>query len=193
MVVEGGSVILWIIVGPVLGSYLLTGAIFWYARRRSPTVIARRLARGRRVSIAVRDDRPAWNPSKPLGPGQGLRQAGTAIYSLDAAGLVHLDFVPLPSASSAGQGSLHVTGPMPDREGSPPAGASRAWWALALPPTALACGVVAGYTFSAGSGTSRLGSAVLWGVLLFLGAWITLHVLVIVRGARRPRQDQQPQ
>jgi len=184
---DGGSAILWIMAGSVLGSYLLVGGMFWYVRRRSHIGIAKRLARGQRVSISVRGDRPAWGRSKPLGAGQGVRQVGTAMYWLDEAGLVHLDFVPLLPKASDAHGSLHLSGPMPEDVGSGLTRSARAWWALGLPPAALICGLIAGYVLSAGSGASRLGTALLWGVLLFLGVWIPVHVLVLVRGARRPR------
>lgn len=100
----------------VLGGGICVG-VFWWAFRRaqrtySKAVVQQLKATGQPVVIRVSDRRGTWNPAKREVSGR-LFANGRAVYRLDGAEVVHLEFYP-----DAG-GEKHYEGPVPAWHDSP--------------------------------------------------------------------------
>jgi hypothetical protein len=117
-----------------------------------------------------------WNPTpgpgryKLIGPGTPIMGPGTAVYSLDEAGRVHLAFTP------KGGHEQHFSGPMPQATHHPSlwhATHGLARWLLVVDVALLICGAVTGFVLSSGTLVNRLGGA---GIGFFIGMVATVAV-----------------
>jgi len=130
------------------------GCVIWWAMRRARSTyskaIVRRLKRtGQQVAINVSNCRGTWNPARKEVAGR-LFANGCAVYSLDAAGTVHLEFHPVAG------GQQHYEGPIPAWHDAPEGRrrqrlVRRVWVAYVA---WLLAGFVVGYLLAYGSGAS---------------------------------------
>ena len=86
------------VVTAIIGS-VIYGCVVWWALRRARRTYSRAIVRqlkrtGHQVEIKVSDRRGTWNPAMKGVAGR-LFANGRAVYSLDASGVVHLEFHPV--------------------------------------------------------------------------------------------------
>jgi hypothetical protein len=173
----------------VVGGFLY-GGFFWWALRRARRTYSRAIVHqlkttGRPVVIGVSDRRGAWNPARKEAAGR-LFANGTAEYTLDYAGTVHLRFSP------AGGTDQHYEGPIPAWHDSPQGRQRqrlirRVWVAYVA---WLLVGFGVGLALAAGSTARRIGFGVgglFLAMLLVSLATTALRVTLAVRTAFRER------
>lgn len=160
------AVILSAIIISLLGWFLTGSPLAGTASR-----IARRIRQtGTLYEIRMRSLEEAWNPEKPLGPGQGVSGPGRATYWLDESSVVHLTFSPNVGPER------HYSGPMPDAlaPGSPRAGRTRNLIRLVLGGYLLliVTGFIVGYFFAHGPSEHRwIAGGVGVGISMIIG-WV---------------------
>ena len=168
-------------VGCVIG--LLIGGVIVRALSRGmfarfPHSVIKRLNRpGGRYDVSVGAIAGAWNPANPFGTfgtGNYVPGPGTAIYTLDDAGVIHLDFQPRSGPPK------HLSGPIPDTF-LPKTPSKRrlhrmVWGVVMSYVTFIVIGFSIGYLLVRGSASTRIS----FGLLGALAAVIVVHVVVLV-------------
>jgi hypothetical protein len=181
-----------IIVAGVCGSVVMCIASGWlgarHALKNTPRRIVRRLqSPGDSVQASVSSLNGTWNPAKPLGPANPIREAGRAEYRLDESGIVRLRFQPKSGPER------DLTGPIPEQLRHAPPGRRRLRTVLVGALTAylviIAAGFSLGYFLSGGSTGSHLavGGLGAFGGLVFVSVLaLVLRVGRSLQSFRRP-------
>jgi len=151
--------------------------VLWWATRRQPWSICKRLEHGRRrVRLQTSYTLPAWNPGQPIGPGNSpISIPGLATYRLTPDRLVVLEFV-----GSGGQRE-QLVGPLIER----PAARRRTGKLLGAAWLMSATGAVVGGLIGLATNQTSTAGAVAGGAVI--GSITVPLVMSIVGGMIRNR------
>ena len=177
------------VVTAILGG-VIYGYVVWWAMRRARSTYSKAIVRQlkqteQQVVVRVSDRRGTWNPARKEMAGR-LFANGRAVYSLDASGVVHLEFYP------ATGGQQHYEGPIPawhdSLEGRRRQRLMRRVWVAYV--VWLVAGFAIGYLLAHGSGIRRFGIGVLGlflAMILASAATTALRIGMAVRSTVRDR------
>ena len=173
----------------VLGG-VIYGCVFWWAFRRARRTYSRAIVRrlqqtGQQVEIKVSDRRGTWNPARKEVAGR-LFANGRAVYSLDASGVVHLEFHPVAGAQQ------DYEGPIPTWHDSPEGRRRRRFMRrLWVGYTAwLLIGFVVGYLVAQGSEGKHLVLGVVGLFVAMILASVATTALRVGMAVRSTVQDR---
>lgn len=171
------------VVGGVVLFPVFIGAAWWHAGRRTAKGIVRRIQRpGSQHTVRVGYTNATWNPEKS-GIDALLYERGTATYTLDADGRVHMRFVPK-------KGAPHdYAGPVPPGlargTSAPKRRHTVARFVIAVFAAAAVVGFILGYVYGSGDTVQRLAIGAVAAVGGMAVCWLAMHVLAIGLSIRK--------